>query len=420
MKSLLPMSLLGLMLTLGAGVASARKGYFPGPRNNAGVPKLAQREPFVLKGRPPCSWGRGYRNAIPGLVPGFIDTHATYWPYGFDMTDQNASKTIRFSGQFPYARYMSLIAYNETGNTVAQLFDYQIAPSLASQNPYQPGIDRATPNRSYEVFLVREGSSRAGQPNTLVIPARVKTVVVLLRVYLPDQGRSVDGGAGLPQIQAFDTVSGQPTTCPDYRYPLPAGTFRQVDVEPYTQGATINSYRITGSEYQPNGSNPYLALALRPSPSFVAVLQYRVPTTPQTSQGGGTFTSSHQVRYWSICLGNAATSSVTSCLNDEEAFTSADGWLTVAIGAESLSRVARARGLNFIPVRRWNGKPVLIFRQIMPSPNYAYPFSKVPPVDISNPTPEISEQFRASRYIGDYAPQGRYCDIQSFLNGNCL
>jgi hypothetical protein len=113
--------------------------------------------------RTPCTWGQGYRNSIPGVIPGFIDSNATYWAYGFDLNHQNAQKKIRFSGQFPYARYMSLVAYDKAGSTIGQLYDYQLNPLPGQQNPYFPGVDRTVSNRSYEAWLVPQGSSRVGR-----------------------------------------------------------------------------------------------------------------------------------------------------------------------------------------------------------------------------------------------------------------
>jgi hypothetical protein len=369
----------------------------------------------------PCTWGRGYRNSIPGLIPGFIDSNATYWAYGFDLNPQNVQKKIRFSGQFPYARYMSLVAYDETGSTINQLYDFQLNPLLGQQNPYVPGVDRSVPNRSYEAWLVREGSSRVGQPNTLVIPERVKTVVVLLRVYLPDRGRSVNGGEGLPQIRAFNDRTGQSTNCPRWRYPIPTNTFARLNFEPYVQQPTIQSYRITGEGYQPNATNPYLWAPLRSKTSEVAILRYRVPMTPKTLSGGGSFTPTEPVRYWSICLANGATSGTIACLYDEQVIKDKDNWVTLVVGPASLQNTIKSRRLNFLALGSRNTKPVLVFRQILPAANYSYQFTKVPPIDFSspNPAPEAIAQAQASRYLNEYAPKGIYCNLQAFRRGVC-
>jgi hypothetical protein len=369
----------------------------------------------------PCTWGQGYRNSIPGLIPGFIDSNATYWAYGFDLNAQNVQKTIRFSGQFPYARYMSLVAYDKAGSTIDQLYDFQIQPLPGQQNPYLPGVDRSVSNRAYEAWLVPQGSSRIGQPNTIVVPAGAKTVVVLLRVYLPDRGRSIDGDAGLPKIEAFDDRTRQSTACPRWSYPLPANTFARLNVEPYVRQSTIQSYRVTGEGYQPNATNPYLWAPLRSQTSEVAVLRYRVPATPKTFAGGGTFTPTTPVRYWSICLTNGNTSGTIACLADEQVIKDKDNWVTLVVGPDSLRNIAKSRNLNFLALQNRNTKPILIFRQILPAASYAYQFTKVPPTkfDNPNPTPAAIVKAQASQYLVEYAPKGIYCNFPAFRQGGC-
>jgi hypothetical protein len=253
------------------------------------------------------------------------------------------------------------------------------------------------------------------------VPSQAKTVVVLLRVYLPDRGRASDGDAGLPKIEAFDDRTGQSTTCPRWSYPLPTNTFARLNVEPYLRLPTIQSYRVTGEGYQPNATNPYLWAPLRSKTSDVAVLRYRVPPTPKTFSGGGKFTTTEPVRYWSICLTNGATSGTIACLYDEQVIRDKDNWVTLVVGSASLLNIAKSRNLNFLAVGNRNTKPILVFRQILPVANYPYQFTKVPPTDFSNPNPSaaVISQAPASSYLAEYAPQGIYCNLRAFRQGVC-
>lgn len=119
---------------------------------------------------------------------GFIDLNAAYYYYLFNAAE-NDTLRFEFSGEFPHSRYMSFTLYNVTNQLpVGVLNDFEIEPDPGNQNPFVPGTDRATVDRSYTVRMVPEGSAQAGLPNALVIPADVEIACLLLRVYLPDDG----------------------------------------------------------------------------------------------------------------------------------------------------------------------------------------------------------------------------------------
>src|SRR5262245_19033568 len=63
---------------------------------------------------------------------------------------------VEVTGKFPHARYMSLQTYTTTLQTISVLHDEQIAPDEGSTNPYKPGADRTTENRSYTVKVFDE------------------------------------------------------------------------------------------------------------------------------------------------------------------------------------------------------------------------------------------------------------------------
>src|SRR5262245_44636697 len=62
--------------------------------------------------------------------------------------------SVEITGNFPHARYMSLQTYTSTLQTISNLHDEQIEPDEGSNNPFKPGADRTTENRSYTVHVL--------------------------------------------------------------------------------------------------------------------------------------------------------------------------------------------------------------------------------------------------------------------------
>ncbi len=166
----------------------------------------------------------------------YPDAGAYYWGAYIRVP---AGSTLKLHGQFPYARYMSLVGYNAAGNTIDGLDDEMINPDPGSQNPFRAGVPRNTPNRNYTVEVINKAlpteltnekgekykTSKAlhfaeepARPNnelydgapaankeklvnqeTKAQTAEYETELVVLRVYVPNKGMNQLGGVPLPE-----------------------------------------------------------------------------------------------------------------------------------------------------------------------------------------------------------------------------
>ena len=162
-----------------------------------------------------CFWRYG-AFGVHDFNIAYPDAGATYWAAGFRRPP--GSKLI-LRGRFPHARYMALQTYDILGRGVDALADYQIDPEPGSVNPFRPHADRDARKRSYRVVVPDARNpgfpleAFAGEPHRnrlFVIPDAgpiTETVgstsyelnLLMLRVYVPDRGRDLTGGVGLPQ-----------------------------------------------------------------------------------------------------------------------------------------------------------------------------------------------------------------------------
>ncbi|MFN8160743.1 MAG: hypothetical protein U0R52_06835 [Solirubrobacterales bacterium] len=171
------------------------------------------KSPPIAGGRfSDCFWRYGafgvhdYNIAYP-------DAGATYWAAYFRHP---AGTTLTLRGSYPHSRYMSVSAYNILGAGVDSLADYQIDPDGGSSNPFRRGALRTAKHRRYTITvedtvnpLPLEPKDGAAHRNVLYArtnPPNLETIdgdtadlnLLLLRVYVPDRGRDLTGGVGLP------------------------------------------------------------------------------------------------------------------------------------------------------------------------------------------------------------------------------
>lgn len=171
-----------------------------------------------------CFWNYGAIAGTPDTYNiAYPDGGAIYWAAGFRRLP---GSTLRLRGQYPHARYTSLIAYNRQGRSQDGLADYQIDPDAGSTNPFRPGADRTAVQRSYTINVLnqRNFNPATGQPlfnNTnpksdelprndlyakpdipfteVVNGQTYENTILVLRNYIPDRGRDLDGGVPLPE-----------------------------------------------------------------------------------------------------------------------------------------------------------------------------------------------------------------------------
>lgn len=347
----------------------------------------------------------------------YPELHAVYWYWWYDATapgGQNIS--FRLQGQYPYARNSSYHFYptQNGGSADNSLRDVQIVPDLGSVNPALPGVDRHSPNRSFTLWIVPSTDPRVGEPNTLVITPDSNLPTFMLRAYRPDYGYD-NGGVPLPTIESFSSITGDPVPCP----PIP-GWAPPVPVNPELgppASDPIHFYRSGGDGYYPNDDNKYLVARGAPRTfGKIAILRFFPPTFLDTYRHPeAVFTGNEEVRYMSLCTGGQFSTRTSQCIADDQFILNQDGYYNVVVGPDDRDAraAANARGYNYLVWYNMSG-PMLLYRQMVPHPDFIGSIYNVPRYNPDLP----AEQQMAELFIGEYAPSGRYCDLQDFMNGS--
>lgn len=162
-----------------------------------------------------CFWNYG-AFGVNDFNIAYPDAGATYWVAGFRRPP---GSKLTLTGRYPHARFMSMQTYDILGRGVDALADYQIDPLKGSANPFRRGADRTVKKRKYEVELIHEKNpgfpleAYDGEPSRNEIYAvpdagpitekdgtgTYELDLLMLRVYVPDKGKNLTGGVGLPK-----------------------------------------------------------------------------------------------------------------------------------------------------------------------------------------------------------------------------
>ena len=209
-------------------------------------------EPDTPETAASCFWSDAWlaENATYNFA--YLDTSATYWSAQYTLPE---GARLTLEGRFAHARYQSLNSYDAaTAAPVDALNDVQTPPADGSRNPYRTGTSRAVPDhrRAYSLDVSplpapadpadrAEGTLYAGKPGAT--GAGASRQLLFYRVYLPDHGRDLTGGTGLPQpvvtladgtrltgdavCSAVGSVAGPPPL-----RTLPADTYRAAREQP--------------------------------------------------------------------------------------------------------------------------------------------------------------------------------------------
>jgi hypothetical protein len=348
-------------------------------------------------------------------------------------------------GDFPHARFFSFQTSGLNGKNISGWADYQIKPDLGSVNPFVPRGNRRATSRGYTIRVVDAPVPASGPAaNTLYststdgsVRSAPAAALVTLRYYLPDEGTGRLAGVPAPTITLV-TATGQriPTpTCtdnlgdPGYTSTI-AATGPQTSVLPGTGpfvahrvpvwrkfvnaatglfGALTDNDTLSDTIYTPgtkvtyqlpagffeNIYNKYVATTI--SMDFGQVLTFRakLPTTPRTFEGEPLM-GSGQLRFWSICTGDVATTTTYDCLVDKDIPIDRNREFTLAISTAA-ARPANATtqcGIAWLPAGP-PGQSVVILRNMLPSPDFAQAIQNV----------QVGHE-RAM--MGPYYPVGRY------------
>ena len=390
--------------------------------------------------------------ADPQLNYAFPDTAAIYWAAQFTIPE-NAELVIR--GQYAHARYQSLNSYNAaTAMPTAVLNDISTAPDAGSRNTYLPGADRSNESaRSYTASVLNEASPAEPKPNTLYagVPGQDR-ISLLYRIYLPDTGRDLTGGVGLPEpelhlpggqvlrgqdlcsavgadngilkpaslpldtYKALRDQPGKPATFPSEQAPV----WRAYYSAEFTLGCTYlgkcdGTPQRVGGQYS-NIDNSYVTAEVNRGFGEVLVLRGELPRTPKTTGGAKNLDSAVDMRFWSMCSNESlATTKVATCLFDEQMATDADGRYTIvaSLPEDRPANATKECGVSWLslsPAGDGAGHPddsLLIMRNMLPAKDFSHAAH-----DTKTPGDEKA-------VMGEYLPDGQYTSKLAFEGSGC-
>jgi hypothetical protein len=410
-----------------------------------------------------CFWARGPFNKDPYINIAYPDAATFYWAAIFTMP---AGAKLHLEGQFPRARYMSLISYNASGVPIESVADYLIQPKADSVNPYLAGADRNAAQRSYSLEVV-DANPPANQPVGMNLVGQTRDKlhtprygaapdqqVILYRIYVNDKGQDETGGAGLPVpvltmangqvLRGADTCQAlrarQPLQLDPTAMALPMEHYRELlaaakKIGPYhpatnppsfyqqlDRDSLYNMYkgippspdaRKSEGGFYPNLDIQYIRTIVNRKLGKVFMLRAKAPTTPKTFNSNAKMEGG-ELRYWSWCSNQGfANTRVTDCVYDEQIPVGPDGFYTLVVSrAADRPRNAIAQcGVAWLPMADDGDGAVdedvtiVQLRQMLGAS------------DFKQAIQGVQTHGSMAKDMGDYFPRGRYMTISAFETG---
>ncbi len=376
-------------------------------------------------------------------VGAYPDLYSNYWEYTYDL-EANNNKALCFSGQFPHCRYFSFSLYDdETGSAIGGIDDLDIEPDEGTSNPFRQTVSQ--PGR-FTVYVVPENAGKGfidglNSKNICTVKSGVKKVAVCIRQYLgtDSSGKKADeyGGVELPLISAIDMITSEATDVPEHilsniynassnSYILKSDEFREV---PF--------FLSPVSKYYPNNSTSYLYARTRLRSDSILSFSFIPAPIPQKAEDY----DGAAARYWSICVGSAADTRSYASLCDVNADWEEGIKTHFVICLKNNPRLSEieekvrnekslGKKINLIvwdsEKTNIDGKPLgeyiaLMYRNILPNPNWPYSISNMLPTDYYDSTGEpidhVTQPERQLAHIalGDYGPLGTKESTSDFL-----
>ena len=325
----------------------------------------------------------------------------TYWgdtnnAYAYFTIANPGSYIYRFKGNFPLARYMSLessvvidsllglgVFEQESLVDVDDLADHEIElDDEGGVHPFRDGNPLASADRSFTVFAVPEGvpvpeGIDYDPRNVLDIPNGFSTFIAyransLYKKSIDNPGIPPFGPditslnkAALHKIEAFDALTGIQVDCPstlkgDVNYgevPPPdlidLLQFGRVALEQsYTKFEKRLAFPFMPTTVPVEGSAgipSYLIGVTVQRPGNVAIIRFAKPSYLDTYSGArSNFTSSTDVRFWSLCALDASTSIVLACLPDWMSPGNPGAFVTLVYGPNDPQLKDKAKRLGWV------------------------------------------------------------------------
>jgi hypothetical protein len=379
---------------------------------------------------PSCAWVLDVSAQTLNVAAPDSNTHYWLQPYVF-----GPNSSIVVSGTYPFARYISFIAYTADGLPIndVSLHDSQIVPAAGSVNPFTTPNAPTDPSQRRYTVRITPTQPPPTATNTLAgLPAGQTSGLgfVIYRVYLPDTADEPAGGVPLPSL----TVDGVPrATCtPAERAVLDrlaAPAFDALVAAHSPDPATVTRNPALFRRAPPlaglfaNPDNQYLYAASDWAPGRVVVVRGKGFAFPDTRHGQSVTTPSQQVRYWSWCSNELANPyPAVQCAADDETVLDAQGSYTVAISMpqDRPRNATKANGVTWLAwqrpaAARASGQVlpnIAYLRNLLPAPGFTQAVQGVP-VPAANSTAQ-EQAAQAAAAMGPYYPVGVYCTKAQF------
>ena len=406
-----------------------------------------------------CFWSRGPHSADPYINLAYPDANVFYWAATFTMPED---VELYLDGDFPLARYMSIISYDGRGRPLESLADYLIEPEKDSINPFINSNSRIDKNRAYKIQVLNNSPvtdretgkiSKISSYNTLNAPSYgPNQQLIIYRVYLPDNKTGPLGGVNLPQLKVIKdgkTYAGndackilnasqnlaitidaagippmmyrelasqtdKPETWPAKN---PPEWYIQMDRQSligiYTGEFNNKAPRSTGGFF-PNLDNHYLRTIINRKYGKVVLLKAKAPLTPKTYNSNPTY-KENELRYWSVCSNQSfGNTRVNDCLFDEEIPLDKNGYFTIFVSRlKDRPRNANKKcGYAWLPMAD-DGDGV--FDEDVSIIQFRHMLARD---DFSNSIQSVESQNDTKKVMKEYFPKSRYFmknQVESFF-----
>ena len=406
-----------------------------------------------------CFWSRGPHSADPYINLAYPDANVFYWAATFTMPED---VELYLDGDFPLARYMSIISYDGRGRPLESLADYLIEPEKDSINPFINSNSRIDKNRAYKIQVLNNSPvtdretgkiSKISSYNTLNAPSYgPNQQLIIYRVYLPDNKTGPLGGVNLPQLKVIKdgkTYAGndackilnasqnlaitidaagippmmyrelasqtdKPETWPAKN---PPEWYIQMDRQSligiYTGEFNNKAPRSTGGFF-PNLDNHYLRTIINRKYGKVVLLKAKAPLTPKTYNSNPTY-KENELRYWSVCSNQSfGNTRVNDCLFDEEIPLDKNGYFTIFVSRlkDRPRNANKECGYAWLPMAD-DGDGV--FDEDVSIIQFRHMLARD---DFSNSIQSVKSQNDTKKVMKEYFPKSRYFmknQVESFF-----
>jgi hypothetical protein len=279
--------------------------------------------------------------------PFTIDTSgANYWSFN---TPVSPGGWVEVHGEYPQARYFSLLPNDADTNNLHQQTDAFIDPDVGSANPFRGPVPAGI-GRSYTVRFRFSAPPAVPEPNTSYVGVKQDgttpnpTLTVVYRIYGSDLGNLPNSaGAPLPAITYYD-AAGNVVRHYDECDPFPNGTppppaaiqrFPSLPI-PGPRADRRPSLSLSSNWHAPVDllANPdvlYASAFYSRRHGDLFVVRAKAFNAPDTRHGQPVWTPGHDIRGVTVCGYNFYAGFANRCVLDNDIAVDAEGYYTLVI-----------------------------------------------------------------------------------------